>query len=859
MPPSEKSAAYKGLKKSSPIIDRMNEPIITITRGLRSSDKKCDDVPLSKIESYLIKNVNCYERTLPTERNPSLLNRAYIDLDGYAGNMSESDFDELCDTIKSKLGFGLDHCVALMEASQYGHHNKDGLRNKLSFRINFIKKHGSKNAIKSFVLTDIMPVIKGLLDEVIPVVVGNDNAKGLSQYLSIDTGVYDPNGRKMRLWNSNKDNECRPNKLVGDASIIDTLITYIPDDSEALIEPMEEVPVPKAKKVRLPDKSQTTSNPAPLEESDEASEKVELIRKVLMSRNPKRCETYEGWIRTGMILFNEKLPLELWDTWSKQSKKYKAGECAVKWRTLTQGQLSQATLWRELKEDNPLVFSEMCQTRNDFWELLCSRNHADTARYFYNMKPDAYLFNENLGWFQLLKSSVWKRYDKKAPSGLTLDINETMKKVIKENWALIDITQTDDKTKAKIKGCSGFSCDVGNKTFVDGICSFLPSIYNDDELEKKMDESRHLFAFADKVIDLEKDVVRDITPSDYVSLHTGYKFPTVPRPSVRKELMDVFMSIWEDKEVVDYVLRVIASNLHGRKKYEEFYVWTGKGGNGKGLISELIKRAYGDYWHPIPSDCLTKQNDKRDAPNPPIANAKSKRFVQAQEPEGETRLQVGFIKELTGGDEITARALYANPVKFVPQFGLFLQCNTVPKLSAIDGGIKRRMVIITFPFQFVKDPIEPHHRPINIELKDKICKSDEWRDEFMLLLIDTYKAIGASLEPPAFITNATNEYMKENDAIRGWLSEYYTVVKNTTDKKYKLPQKELLEHLHETNPLLKLTIGDRQFKRLMELNGLEHLSISSPFTAPVWNEFSGTYENQIRKAGTYYGYLEKNK
>ena len=830
---------------------------ISITRGLHSSDKECVDVPLSIIESYLIKNVNCYERTLPTERNPSLLNRAYVDLDGYAGNISESDFDELCDTIKSKLGFGLDHCVALMEASQYGH-NKDGLYNKLSFRINFIKKHGSKNAIKSFVLTDIMPVIKALLDEVIPVVLDKD-IEGLSQYLSIDTGVYNPKGRKMRLWNSNKDGECRPNKLVGDASIIDTLITYIPDDSEALIEPMEEVSAPKAKKVRLPDESQTTSNPAPLEESDEASEKVELIRKVLMSRNPKRCETYEGWIRTGMILFNEKLPLELWDTWSKQSKKYKAGECAVKWRTLTQGQLSQATLWRELKEDNPIVFSEMCQTRNDFWELLCSRNHADTARYFYNMKPDAYLFNENLGWFQLLKSSVWKRYDKKAPSGLTLDINETMKKVIKENWSFIDINQTDDKTKAKIKGCSGFSCDVGNKTFVDGICSFLPSIYNDDELEKKMDESRHLFAFADKVIDLEKDVVRDITPSDYVSLHTGYKFPTVSRPSVRKEIMATLRSMWDDDEMVQYMLRVIASNLHGRKKFEEFYIWTGKGGNGKGLLSELVKRAYGDYYHSIPSECLTKQNDKRDAPNPPIANAKSKRFIQAQEPEGEAKLQVGFIKEFTGGDEITARALYANPVKFVPQGGLFLQCNVLPKVSNLDGGIMRRLKVQHFPHQFVKVPTEPHHRPINTELKDKISKSDEWRDEFMMILLETFKTIGKDLNPPKRVIEATNCYMNDNDVVKGWLEENYTVIKDDTDKKYLLSQKELLEHFYECKPELKVSVGDRKFKQMMELNGLEYIRMKNDFTSLVWSELDNGFKMDKRKAGTFYGFLERKR
>ena len=56
-----------GLKKVSPIIYReMNEPTITITRGLLSSDKECVDVPISEVEEYLLKHTNCYERTLPS-------------------------------------------------------------------------------------------------------------------------------------------------------------------------------------------------------------------------------------------------------------------------------------------------------------------------------------------------------------------------------------------------------------------------------------------------------------------------------------------------------------------------------------------------------------------------------------------------------------------------------------------------------------------------------------------------------------------------------------------------------------------------------------------------------------------------
>ena len=842
-----------GLKKVSPIIYReMNEPFITITRGLGASDKDCVDVPIGELEAYLTKHTNCYERTLPTERNPSLINRAYIDLDGYAGEMSEAEFEDLCENIRGSLTFGIPYPMAMMEASQYGTTNDKG-ENKLSFRVQFIKKHGSKNAIKAFAINEMLPLITTLLEDHIKVILGKAD-EGMSQYLSVDTNVYNPKGRKMRLWNSSKDNENRPNKLVGDATLEDTLITYIPSDSVALPEPVEEVVVPKEKKEKAPAPSENSSTTTdPKEEIMENKVDTELLTKVLMGLNDKRASEYDDWIKTGMIAFNEGLPVKVWDDWSKSKyKRYKKGskrDCAEKYKTFTKGKLTQATLWKWLKEDNIALFKELCPLRTDFWTLIGNYNHAETARYFYNVKPDAYAFHESLGWFQLLPSGAWKHYQK-VPSGLMTDIWLTLKKVNKEHWDLLDPANEADKEK--IKMCQVFSKQIGVKGFVDGVVAFLPSNYNDDKLDKKMDESRNLFAFQNKVVDLEKNnEVRDIRPDDYVCLHTGYDYPAKPNPEVRKEIRDLLFSIWENWEVVDYVIAVIALQLHGKKKYEEFYVWTGRGGNGKGVITELVKRSLGDYFHSIPHDCITKRSDKKDAPNPPMAKAKGKRFVQAQEPEADDKLQIGTIKELTGGDEITARQLYHDPVVYVPQFGLFLQCNTIPKLNKLDGGIKRRMVIIYFPFQFVDKPHETHHRKINHDLKDKITKSSEWRDEFVLMLLDVYKTT-KTLVKPKFISDHTDEYLAENDAVRSWIEENYTTNCDVNDKHYKLPAEDLRKQFISDTNTPPFDMPAAKFKTLMEMNGVPQKRESNAFAGFEWNVDNGCWDAVQRKAGSYY-------
>jgi P4 family phage/plasmid primase-like protien len=851
----------EGLKLSSPIIsEKMPAPTtpeptpfvpkqyVEISRGLEATNKEFESLDWDEVLTYITTRKDCYERTSDTGQN-----RVYVDLDGAMIEGTKEQFDELVENIATTISFGLEEPHSLMTASKYAF----GDKNKLSFRLTLLKKHGSKSAVKQYVFKTLVPQLATLLADFVPVCADKECDKTRT-YIGVDSSVY-AKGRKMRMWNSSKDHrgvsENRPNVLWDEAqSPLDTVITYIPDDSEALPEPVEEKKVVVAPKPKIVDDA-TDSTGNPVEETDSLAETA-LLKKVLFGLSPKRADDYEDWLRVGFICFNECVGMEMWDAWSKQSRKYTAGCCVEKWSGFKKGNLTVATLWKWLKADNPALFAELSPQRNDFWTLIKNANHAETAKFFYNLKPDSYVYHEQMKWFQLQPSGVWKHYES-VPSGLMSDIWATLKVSVKEHQACLDFGSNDTKEGEKIKALSAFAKNIGTKSFVEGVIAFLPANYNDADLPKKMDESRHLFAFADKAFDLERNEIRPIKPTDFVSLHTGYNFPTASNPTIRAEIQAVLMSIWEDADVVDYVLKVMASNLHGRKKWEEFYVWTGRGGNGKGLITEIVKRAYGDYFHPIPHDCLTKRSDKKDAPNPPIAQAKGKRFVQAQEPEADDKLQIGTIKELTGGDEITARALFRNPVSFVPQFGLFLQCNSVPKLNKLDGGIKRRMVIVNFPFQFVESPSEPHHRRINTDLKDKIAKSDEWRAEFILMLLEAYRSIGSTMVKPAFIREHTEEYLAENDGIKDWLVANYNRGLDPANKRFKLLAEDLrqafLEETH-TNPA---EMPASKFKTLMEMNGVSQKREGHSFKGFVWDEDAGDYVEAECRAGSYYLGIER--
>jgi len=308
-------------------------------------------------------------------------------------------------------------------------------------------------------------------------------------------------------------------------------------------------------------------------------------------------------------------------------------------------------------------------------------------------------------------------------------------------------------------------------------------------------------------------------------------------------------------EMTRYALEHISCCLNGTNKYERFYVWTGKGGNGKGVLSEIVKRAFGQYYHPIPHSILTKVQDKKDAPCPPLAKAKGKRFAQFSEPEAEDKFQVGMIKEITGGDEITARDMYKSTITFKPQFGMYGQTNNIPKLNRADGGAQRRFRIIPFKNSFVNNPTEPFHKLINVELKDKIVKNEKWRNEFMWLLMEAYqRVVKHGLKEPAETLEASKDYMEDNNPVGSWLRSTYTTGLDPNNNLWWLSATEVLKAYQEES---NHQISAERFKGMMILCDMEQKRVSHDFATKVYDDYSKEYHDETKKAGRYWVGIRK--
>ena len=109
---------------------------------------------------------------------------------------------------------------------------------------------------------------------------------------------------------------------------------------------------------------------------------------------------------------------------------------------------------------------------------------------------------------------------------------------------------------------------------------------------------------------------------------------------------------------------MLSTHLQGLNEEEKFRFWTGTGGNGKSKLEELFINSFGDYTVKFNISLLTQKRAASNSANPEIMRSKGKRFAYLEESNENDKINIGLLKEFTGGDKITARGLYAEPIDF---------------------------------------------------------------------------------------------------------------------------------------------------------------------------------------------------
>ena len=83
-----------------------------------------------------------------------------------------------------------------------------------------------------------------------------------------------------------------------------------------------------------------------------AEENFTKAKEALESLQDFRRDNYEDWVNIGMSLYAlGDAGLALWDEWSSKSKKYKKGDCEMKWETFEPSEITLGSLLYWAKQD----------------------------------------------------------------------------------------------------------------------------------------------------------------------------------------------------------------------------------------------------------------------------------------------------------------------------------------------------------------------------------------------------------------------------------------------------------------------------------------------------------------------------
>lgn len=509
---------------------------------------------------------------------------------------------------------------------------------------------------------------------------------------------------------------------------------------------------------------------------------------VLDALHLDRWSQYAHWSKLAWIFHNEKLDMKLFHKYSaKASDKYnkKAVDEFLK-RIRRNDGYTIGTLYAMLKEDNLEVFKQQQQFRADFWNTIGSdQNDADWAKLFFSSEPEKYIYTSSGVWYEYNQCNILKRCTTAFPISLPNLINKRLTECILEQRNLIDLGDKHAQDKYKI--VQRAYVHLGKAKTIKDIIFFLKSYYHVEDIEEKIDANTNLLCFSDKLFDITIKDFRDVKPTDYCYFNTKYEAPTKSNEKIRKEIDALLWSIFENQEMIDYYMTMNALSLF-TAKLESMFILTGNGRNGKGVLSTIMKHCLGDYMYE-PNSSFLSTRFSADVPSPSVANTKGRRQLNISEPQQDntrsTEINNEFLKKMTGRDSLNARFLNENNFVFTPVFTVFLQCNQIPSLKKPEFAIAERLKIIPFKFEFVDNPTKPNQRKKDYDLKDKTSNA-EFTKQFMFMLLEyaiKYVDVDvAKINIPKSVTDNTDDYMDDNNPIKGWLLEHYELTNNPKDK-----------------------------------------------------------------------------
>jgi putative DNA primase/helicase len=373
----------------------------------------------------------------------------------------------------------------------------------------------------------------------------------------------------------------------------------------------------------------------------------------------------------------------------------------------------------------------LSDTTNALW---FAKQYRDQARYchqhrcWYLWRGQRWERDESEQVYELAMKSVWS-FKEEAWDELPGDRLQELARFVKQSL--------DHKRLTSCLKLAQFRCAVRPKDF---------------------DTDPWLLNCENGTIDLRINALRPHDPNDLITKIVPVSYD--PLAECPRWLEFLTQITGGDQELISYLQRVVGYCLSGDTSEHCLFILHGMGANGKSTFLNIIKAMLGSYAMQVQADSLMVR--RSEGARTDIARLAGARFVTASESEANQKLAEGLVKQLTGGDTVTARFLYQEEFEFEPEFKLFLGTNRKPDISGTDEGIWRRIHLV--PFE-VTIPEEERDKKLPEKLKAELEGILAWAVEGS----SAWQREG--LQPPEKVQTAVQQYRTETDTVGQFLDD----------------------------------------------------------------------------------------
>lgn len=334
------------------------------------------------------------------------------------------------------------------------------------------------------------------------------------------------------------------------------------------------------------------------------------------------------------------------------------------------------------------------------------------------------------------------------------------------------------------------------------------------------DSEKYIINCLNGLLNLETGEISPHSPSHLVTkIAPVYWRPDTPCPF----WLDTINRISNDDiDLAAYLQRLMGYCLSGSTQEEVLPILHGNGANGKSVFLSAKRKVLGSGEYALSLGTGSILNSAFHGIRCDLRQLEGVRVAFAIEANQNAQLDEAVIKTITGGDEVSARALRRDPVQFVPQAKILMAVNHLPVLVGTDRGIRRRIQVVPFRHQFDgtvrKETIDAK---IDSELSGIFAWAVEGFKEWQK----------QGLNPPACVVDATRAYFEENDHITAFMTEMTTKFIGA-----KTPMGLMYEAYQRwTKDAFEYAVGKVQFGKMLQSCGVRKSRIN---TTRVWEDIT---------------------